>query len=402
MITQGSRDYRRATAALALSSFLVFCNLYAPQPMLPLLAAQFGASASEVNGIFAGASLGLSLSLLPWAIAADALGRRRIMLCSLGLSLGTALALLLAQSLSSWIVLRVIQGIGLAGFPAVAVAYMAEEFESKAFMRAVGSYVAANSVGGIAGRLIGGGMSQWFGIEATVWTLALLTAAGVSLVAVLLPKPQHFRAQALRPRALFGTLLRHLRNPYLWPVFLISMLAFGIFINLFSVLTFRLHGAPWHLPASALSLLFLCYLSGTVSASLAGHWSLRYSVPAGMALGVGCLLGGTLLTLSLQLWVIIAGLLINSIGFFLLHSLASAWVGKHAGEGRAMASALYLMFYYFGSAAGGFYLLYWWGSGNWPAVVAAAVAALLLIPGLLYALRRRNLPSDLDSSRQHC
>ncbi|MGL5768674.1 MAG: MFS transporter, partial [Plesiomonas shigelloides] len=135
---------------------------------------------------------------------------------------------------------------------------------------------------------------------------------------------------------------------------------------------------------------------------LAGHWSVRYSVPTGMALGVGCLLGGTLLTLSLQLWVIIAGLLINSIGFFLLHSLASAWVGKHAGEGRAMASALYLMFYYFGSAAGGFYLLYWWGSGNWPAVVAAAVAALLLIPGLLYALRRRNLPSDLDSSRQHC
>ncbi len=56
-------------------------------------------------------------------------------------------------------------GASLAGFAAVAVAYMAEEFTPRALMVAVGGYISANSLGGIAGRLAGGFISDNWGME---------------------------------------------------------------------------------------------------------------------------------------------------------------------------------------------------------------------------------------------
>ena len=44
MIQAHTRDWWRATLALCLGSFIVFINLYAPQPLLPELRNTFGVS----------------------------------------------------------------------------------------------------------------------------------------------------------------------------------------------------------------------------------------------------------------------------------------------------------------------------------------------------------------------
>ncbi len=75
--------YKRASFALALGSFLVFCNLYLFQPMLPLMADEFSASATEVNWLLAAGTLSLALMLVPWAVGSEIIGRRRVMLISL-------------------------------------------------------------------------------------------------------------------------------------------------------------------------------------------------------------------------------------------------------------------------------------------------------------------------------
>jgi MFS transporter, YNFM family, putative membrane transport protein len=86
---------------------------------------------------------------------------------------------------------------------------------------------------------------------------------------------------------------------------------------------------------------------------------------------------GNLLTLSNQLWVIIAGVAILTFGFFASHSIASSWVGVRAHQAKAQASSLYLLAYYLGSSilgsAGGLF----WASAGWAGVISLTGALLL-------------------------
>ena len=191
MIEIKTAAYRRVSFALALGSFLVFCNLYMFQPMLPLMAEKFNASAIEINWLLAASTLTLALTLVPWAIGSEIIGRRNVMMLSLFLLPFTGMAMLLTDSLLMLTLARGVMGISLAGFTAVAVAYMAEEFSSKALMVAVGAYISANSLGGITGRLYGGFATEYLGWEMAVIGMAITSLFGALLVYRLLPEQQH-------------------------------------------------------------------------------------------------------------------------------------------------------------------------------------------------------------------
>ncbi|MGR6980718.1 MFS transporter [Testudinibacter sp. P27/CKL/0425] len=386
MIKTKTRAYFWATLVLSVSSFLVFANLYVVQPLLSLFVERYGVSLNVANGIFAAASLGMSLCLIPWALLADRYGRRLVMLLSLSLSALFSFLLVFSDSITAWIVLRFLQGIALAGLPAVAIAYISEEFEADAVIPAVGIYIAANSIGGISGRILGGLLAEIFGLNAPMIVTALFTLGGALLTYFCLPKERHFTPQSLAFKTILANLCGHIKNPLLWRTFLISGICFGMFVNMFSVIGLRLQQAPWLLSTLQVSLLFLCYLSGTFAASMAGRFSRRFSAPRGMFLGWLLLMCGMLLLISQSLLILITGLLLCSIGFFFTHALASAWVGKNATHARALASALYLSSYYLGASIGGNYLLTVWQQLGWYWVAPSAMLLLLLVLWLLYGM----------------
>lgn len=389
MIKINSRDYLLATLVLSASSFLVFSNLYVVQPLLSLFSEQYLISLNRANWVFAAASLGMSLSLIPWALVADRYGRRLVMLISLGLTSLLAFSLVLVDSINAWILLRFLQGIALAGLPAVAIAYISEEFESSAVIAAVGIYIAANSIGGISGRLFGGLLGEMFGLNAPMIFIALLTLLGALVTYVYLPKERYFKSQSLAFQAILQNLCGHIKNPILWRTFLISGICFGMFINMFSVIGLRLQQSPWQLSTLQVSFLFLCYLSGTFSASMAGRFSRRFNAPRGILIGWIMLMIGMMLMMSDWLFVLIIGLLLCSIGFFFMHALASAWVGKHATHARALASALYLSSYYLGASIGGDYLLVVWQHFGWIWVAPSSILLLLIALFLLLGMFKR-------------
>ncbi|QGM81495.1 MFS transporter [Otariodibacter oris] len=389
MLTRTSKAYRHAIATLAFSSFLVFCNLYTVQPMLSLFSEQFNVSESVANWIFASGSLGISCCLIPWAIFADRFGRKIIILTSLILTTLTSLLLFFSNDLTTWIGLRLLQGLSLAGMPAVVVAYITEEFEQNAVISAVGIYIAANTLGGISGRLIGGILSEYFSPNSAMLFCSIITLLGVIATYHYLPKETHFTSQSLAIKRMIENLCQHIKNPQLWRAFLIGGISFGMFINLFSVVGLHLEQEPWNFSTTQVSLIFLCYLSGTATASMAGKLSYKWGMIKTMFIGWGIFSIGILFTLFDSLWLIILGLLICSIGFFLVHSLASAWVGKTAIKARALASALYLSCYYLGASVGGFYLLYFYQTMAWTTVPLSAEVLLLSIPLLILGLKKQ-------------
>ncbi|MGB0937662.1 MAG: MFS transporter [Colwellia sp.] len=382
MIEIKTATYQRSTFALALGSFIVFCNLYMLQPMLPLMAIKFNASAIEINWLFAACTLTLALTLVPWAISSEAIGRRNVMMLSLFLLPFAGLAMLLTDSLLMLTLARGFMGIALAGFTAVAVAYMAEEFTPKALMMAVGSYISANSLGGIAGRLYGGFATQYWGWELAVIGMAIFSLLGALLVNWLLPEQQHFTPKKGQLRAHNRQVFNHLKQPELWCAMAIGGVNFALFVNLYTIMGFRLVAPPYSLSISLTSMIFLCYLSGTVTAKLSGRWSQTYSPISGMVLGTTVSALGMWVAAFNSLHAMAIGLLLISSGAFFTHSLAYTWVSHTAKTAKATATALYLVHYYVGGSLGGFYLVACWQYGKWSGVLVGG----MLLYGLIYLL----------------
>ncbi|MEF1231027.1 MFS transporter, partial [Vibrio fortis] len=168
MFDAGTPQYRNITRSLAIGSFIIFCNLYVFQPILPHMAEVFSVSETQVNWLFAATTLGLSFSLVPWAIASESFGRKPIILLSLFLIPLVGLSMVFTSTLWQLVAARAIMGVAVAAFAGVAVAYMVEELTPRAFAIAIGGYIAANSLGGIFGRVVGGLITDYFDWHAAI------------------------------------------------------------------------------------------------------------------------------------------------------------------------------------------------------------------------------------------
>lgn len=394
MIEANSSAYWRATLALCIGSFMIFANVYVTQPLLPTLAREFGVTALEASWTFTVTTLTLGLSLIVYGALSDALGRRGIMILTLAGVVACGVGLSLVQDYQGLLVLRALQGLMLGGLPAIAIAYMNDEYSPRALALAVGLYIGGNTLGGIGGRLIGGFVGDWLG-----WQGAFVAMAGVStlcllIFVVLLPKSSHFEPRPLRPAAMATAIASHLKNPTLLTAYLIGGLNFFIFINQYSYITFVLAEEPYHLPASLLGLLFLTYLTGTFGSAISGKVADYLPQTRAMSLGILVLMLGSLVTLSESIWLIVLGFFMNSFGFFFCHSTASSWVSRNATHAKASASSLYLLFYYVGASTGGFYLQPFWASWRWPGVILGSLLVLsftLFLTTLLHKRYQRSL-----------
>lgn len=287
--------------------------------------------------------------------------------------------------------MRALMGISLAGYAAVAVAYMADEFSPTALVVAVGGYISANSLGGIVGRLSGGILSDFTGWEGAVIAMACFTTLGMLMVVFLLPAQTRFQPSKTSYLSQTKVVAKHIRNPVLWGAMVIGGINFALFVNIYSVAGFRLIAEPFNLPVGLASTIFLCYLAGTLTSRLSGRWANQYSPITGMALGTLITMAGVLVASIEQQATVILGLLIVSGGAFFTHSLAYGWVSRKAQDGKAMATALYLVHYYVGGSLGGFYLIGCWEYGGWTAVTLGAVslAAVNLVLIQLLGIKER-------------
>lgn len=295
MIELNSSQYRRVSLSLALGSFLVFCNLYLFQPIMPYLADYYNVSETQSNWIFAASTLALALTLVPWAIMSERFGRRTVLIIGLCLMPLISLSMLLIDHLIALIFARALIGVAIAAFASVAVAYMVEELSPAAFSASIGTYIAANSLGGITGRIVGGTLTDLFDWKVASIFMTVLTVIGVFIVAYFLPKQSHFSPQKVSFSYHTRTILNHFRNRKISVAMLIGAANFALFVNLYSVMGFRLVSAPHNIPVGIASLIFICYLGGTISSKLTSRWKKHRDPIVGMIVGALISMCGMLL-----------------------------------------------------------------------------------------------------------
>ncbi|HPQ97307.1 MAG TPA: MFS transporter [Thiolinea sp.] len=275
MIDTGTRAFWQATLALCIGSFMIFANVYITQPLLPMIAQYFAIGSIEAGWSFTITTLTLGISLLFYGPLSDALGRRRLMVWSMAGACVLTLLLSQVDDFTTLVLLRALQGICLGGLPAIAIAYMGDEFSHRALAVAVGFYIAGNTLGGISGRLVGGFVGDWLGWQEAFLVMGILSVVITILFARWLPPSQQFRPRPANPRLMLHDLGSHLRNPVLLVAYLVGGINFMAFITQYSYITFVLVAEPYQLSSRFLGLLFLTYLSGTLASSLSGRINAR-------------------------------------------------------------------------------------------------------------------------------
>lgn len=384
-LRKGTPEYRRASVVIFVAGFLTFAMLYVVQGLLPSISADFGVSPAS-------AALTLSLTTLPLAFAvvlaaawSEGQGRRPLLIGSLliaaVLTLGAA-----ASPTFGWLLgFRILTGVALAGFPAVAMAYVAEEFHPSGLGTAMGLYISGTGLGGMTGRVAGGMIAS-----VASWRVALLCAAvvclvGAAWVAAQLPPSRHF---TVTPGGL-ATRLSAMRGPagdaVILKLAVTGFVLMGSLVSFYNFLQYRLAQAPFSLPSTVIPLVFLLYLSGTLSANWMGRLTDRRSRKWVMLLGLGVMAVGALLSLSSALPVVFVGASTMVFGFFGAHAVASGFIGAWAQERRAQASALYLFGYHCGSALAGFVGGLFFGAYGWRGEVGTVL--VLLVVGAVAVLR---------------
>ena len=401
-IRRGTPAFVRANIAFFLSAFSVFASLYSVQPLLPMFAQYWVRDAGTASLALSAATATMAFALIPASMLADRLGRRRLIVGALLITAILGMLLPFTQVWWQLITLRTLMGLTLAGIPAVAMVYLSEEMDPEALGYSMGLYIGGTAIGGMAGRVISGVLSDFLGWRLGTGILAGLILIAAIAVAILLPRPRAFVRDPIGIRELLRRCRASFGDAALPWLFATAFLLMGGFVTLYNYAGFRLALPPFELGHSAIAAIFLVYVLCSFSSTWAGSLSQRRGRRKVLWALVALMGGGMAVTMVPNTAVIILGLAIATMGFFAAHGIASAWVTRRARTGKAQASAMYLVAYYLGASILGTLGGYAWTAWGWPGVMLVSGGAALL--ALLVAIRLvfvKPLPIPEASAASH-
>ncbi|WLD92663.1 MFS transporter [Alkalihalobacillus sp. AL-G] len=378
--TPSHAEFWRVTIALMAASILIFSALYAFQPLLPVFVKVFNISVTVSSLLVSSSVVTMIIGLFVLGFLADRYGRVAIMRVSLVMTVVPLIAIPLTDSFEWIIALRLIQGFFIAGIPAAAMGYLAEEVDPKHLGLAMTLYISSNALGGMGGRVFSGYLTDLLSWQTTFFALAGFGVFATLLFIFLLPKERFFRKVGQSIRTDIRGMFVHFKNPTLISLFMMGLLLQIVFTAIWTYLPFYLHEEePFDWPLRWISFTYFAYALGVIAPPLAGKLSNQLGLPAMMLSGLSILAIGTWLTAVPSIPYMLIGLGLICTGFFIAHSMAAALVSKTATHHRSGASSFYLINYYVGVAIGSTAVGRLWDHYSWIGVISTSFLLILVV-----------------------
>nr|WP_245345448.1 MFS transporter [Halobacillus andaensis] len=362
-----------------LASLLVFSTLYVFQPLLPVFVDEFQVTATQSSLLVSSAVISMVVGLFILGFMADRYGRLLLMHVSLGMTVLLLFAMPFTPSFEALVGLRLLQGFFLAGVPAAAMGYLGEEVSPQHLGLAVTLYISSNALGGMGGRVVAGYLT-----DVLDWNTTLLFMSGFGIVSaglfiLLLPKERFYVKQNTPLRKDLQGMLVHLKDTHMLVLFLMGLLLQIVFTAVWTYLPFYLQAEPFNWPLTWISFTYFAYGFGVLAPPLAGRLSVKIGLPKVMIAGLFVLLTGVWMTALPMPPVILIGLGVICMGFFVAHSMAAALVSKTASHHRSGASGFYLISYYIGVAIGSTAIGALWEQFMWWGIIATSLVFIVVI-----------------------
>jgi YNFM family putative membrane transporter len=360
-----------------------------PQPILPVLAAEFAVSATDAASLTAVTMVPLGFAPIFYGYLTEFVSTKKLLLVSIGLLAVSQLMLAVATAFWMMFVIRLVQGLLLPAVFTSLMTYSANMANAGRVRNAINIYISATIFGGFAGRMIGGVMSDLLN-----WRWAFYITGGLLAVAWLLLHILPAETRRAEEKIKLDAAQNILARPIYRDAYVAIFLVFFVFASLLNYLPFRLKAIDPGISESMLSLVYLGYLSGSLIAfngSRIADWfsgELR-GIYFGLALLMVALCG----TLIPQLVFTFISAFFLCAAFFMVHSLLAAFLNHHASKSRGVVNGLYLSFYYSGGALGGWLPGYIYRDSGWSIYIAFLAAILGLAIVWLWRVR---IAADLE------
>ena len=368
-------------------SLVVFgCTLFtrSTDPIIPKIADGFGIAAST-------AALLSTAYALPYAIvqpilgaAADTLGKSRLMIVCLMISVLAALASAAALTFPMLMATRVFAGAVSGGVFPVGVAIVGDLFPIAQRQVAISRVVAAGMLGNLLGASVSGAVGDLWG-----WRGAFLVTGLIS-AATLVPSRSFQRHPELvqKDKPQLSSIRSHYRAIFTNPlakvcfgvVFFDAMVIFGLFPYIATLLE-----AQGETSATVAGVIIAGFGVGAIVYSAIVHQLLRLVSDRWlMAIG-GFVMAACLNVIPLQpAWPLeTINFLIMGVAFFLLHGGVQVYVTELAPMARGSAMALHSSSFFFGQAMGP--IVYGLGFAHLGETRTFAVSAVVIVAASLWA-----------------
>lgn len=374
----------RRSTMIALIAFLTLIDLFGSQALLPQLVRAFDTDPGVMGFAVNASTFGMALSGLTVAWYADRIDRKRGIWISLALLSVPTFFLGVVDSVSMFLVLRVLQGVFMAAAFTLTLTYLSEQCDVTAAGGAMAAYITGSVASNLFGRMLAVFAADSLGLSGSFWTFAVLNLIGAVLALVLIG------ARDTEPPTRAGSPLdawkAHMRHAALRAAFVMGFVILFVFVGVFTYVNFYLTG-PLGIDPAQLGLVYLVFVPALFTTPLAAKAVSRHGPELVFKAAVGVVILGVVLTFIPNLWPVLAGLAIVGGGTFFMQAAATGFVGRTATTDRAAANGLYLTFYYTGGLVGAFLLGQVHEFAGWHGVAAVVLSIIFAMMPLIRHLR---------------
>ena len=369
----------------AVASGLSVANVYYAQPLLDVLAQDFGISHTAIGGVVTATQVGCALALLLLVPLGDRMDRRRLMAMQLLALVAALIAVGLAQSAVALLVGMLCVGMLGTAMTQGLIAYAASAAADDEQGRVVGAAQGGVFIGLLMARVFSGAVSDlagWRGVYLSSAVLMLVIA--VPLWCKLPNMPNASFAASKMSYRLIASMFALLRQDRMLQVRgVLAMLMFAAFNIFWSALVLPLSAPPYNFSHTAIGAFGLFGVVGALAAARAGQWADRgYGQRTSAAALIVLLLAWWPLSLmESSLAALVIGIVLLDLGGQALHVTSQSLIFRSRPEAHSRLVGLYMLFYSVGSGLGAMATTATYTRAGWLGVclLGAAVSLAALV-----------------------
>lgn len=338
----------RPPVFILLLTALAVSVLYAPQPILPILAIDFSVSKTDSALLITLCMLPLGLAPLFYGYMLEGLSAKLLLIVATLILAVCQLAMAMSSDWYLLITFRTLQGLAIPALLTALMTTMTSACKHEHVRHAAAWYVAATIVGGFTGRALTGLVTQAFN-----WNIAI-GMWGIMLLIVLsgiyrLP----YNPTAGFNKVRFNVFAKVMGIDGIRHAYIAIFCIFFVFAAMLNVLPFQLLHRNPDIGVGIIGMIYTGYIAGFItSLSTTRIHSLLGSESHTLFLGMLVFSVGLLVFLPQDIVSNFIAMFIFCGGMFLVHTSLSGQV-NHLSEGhKGVVNGSYIASYYLGGSAG--------------------------------------------------
>ncbi len=369
---------------------LIVGNLYYVQPLMGVIARDFGVADATIGYAVTLCQSGLALGTLTILPLGDVTDRRRL-ICLSCLFAATSLVIM-GFSPNAGLFLAANFLLGLTSVAThLQVSYAAHLAPPDKRGHAVGAVMSGLLVGILVARTISGYLGAWYG-----WRFMLMAAAAVTYglaAALWLLLPRDDESHTIRYRDLLLSMPRLFTNlQVLRDSCVYGAITFAVFNAFWATITFYLEGPPFRMDSRGIGLFSMAAVAGALTANFAGRLTnrIRPVVIIAWSLVITLTSFGVFLGWGTSLVGMVVGIVLMDLGIQATHIGNQTRVHGLMPEARSRLHCVYMVTYFLGGAIGSALGTWAFARLGWPGLCLVGAGLTTVALGYWWHRQRTN------------